>query len=1621
MAKYTRKQLEKLSDEKLISLSTSDNRITVDDFGTIIPNSDFYLSWSSGNDTPTGTYITLFSGGTFVSQNGSTGQYCINGVGDSTTCSAAGNYSFYLSYDSGTWFKGQLEKTMPAADEWSTFIASGNMDLTPDNDFHLYWTLEGVQLSTYIELSPIEGTFTTTGRRLECQEENLSICSSGQYCINGEGGTTACALSGTSTFYLLYDNPYEGSSDNTVVRGDGGYDASGDWEYSGTYHKWDGTNGTFFTDGTDQYPVGGTFTTGKLNTIPIIFTEPCISPLCREGRFSTEGGSNGNWRIDFTCTYSTCSGTNDTFIYVYYDSGTALVGELFYDTQYKDWLDGFQGHSGYENHYHFSGESDGPGDIYKHDGSVGQFVIGTDLVYDTYHNMIAGPANLAENNYGWKNGFQQREGCHKYVTSFCEEEICWWDFTIGYNGSGVGSNTQTWDQASDHFGCSQEVWDNTSRSSSDCIYVTMNGLDLIGRCDCTCGNGAHHNDAPDWADCMGPGDDEGTCVNQCKQWCRDGYNIEEDSSSSTGEPEGTSGLHYEFENCYRGRENFDSGLTPDIGPNYYYCKYWEINMENLGNDFLTLPNQFNIWYKYTSGDSQTNCDDQCPVEDLCATENVSGCCYGAPGYCQMEITLTSTPVWWPDNDPGSTPTIDTFYEGQNLVSFPFSDLDSYAISDIFQPIDNYFGIVGEGTAASATATGWVGSLTTIDPKSGYWVGVNEDTQSPFCCTWDNSNVLDSSHIDSNTVYNLNAGSNLISFPGTQPMDVSVALAGYEDDIDGVIGNGIACANFGGYFAGSLTEFEPNHGYWIKTSADVDLVYGSGDYVPLDDDDDTTTTGCTATAACNYSASATEDDGSCEYDSDCFGTCGGNAVVDDCGVCGGNDACLGECGTSDCNGYIETYSQYAYDWCVDVCTGQNNSGHNCVYPMADWCDIAYGYDTVSGELCLYYCRVYGPGYETNWGCEQQCENLMAINVTWGNECVAACEAAAPRISHNRDSTSTTDFTYVSNKDVPLYLTKGQPDENLSEKFNDYKERLQNWLEGNNDIGPRPLGPRPLPSQDCRQERQLLQKVSQLSSLEEMVSELEGYLRNNEPCLNVTSTRDDTLCGDVNGDGLINVLDIVQIVNFILGNLEFNDHQICAADMDSSDGLNILDIVQIMGLLLNPPTDPLTCNHCDDSSPPLSNDEVIARIYCYQNGDQCDPTVDNFWPFISSDEPLISLVVQTGAVIEENSGNLPEGIDVNKVVITAPHAQGQYRPTRWYNSGDPSSGSDYCDGYSADTQNECSNGEDCYKASDFCTGAMAKVIGEITGATVIYTRGRQSDPNYYDYLGIDYWGHYAGDNVGSGNAIDNMNLGGIQTPAYEPQFSSQGINELTEFKSTLGDYLSTHPEIKLVLDFHGAGTTYNHWDVDIGLLGYNDNGSNGLTCNPGQDGCDNVLDSVVIGPTQEAFNNDSSYPPSVAGTCLDSNFLEHMVNIYHDNEIGWCNHGCDGGLSNCPTFGDCPPDVTGHGPISFNDFAGSSQHSVTRFVNKFFGSYGVDSVQIETSAIYRCLSTSNPNNVLKYTRAMQQIVDLAQGFYTNNTQQRNSGTDSNIRHSSRNNQQSEKQILIGRIMENQINGK
>ena len=59
----------------------------------------------------------------------------------------------------------------------------------------------------------------------------------------------------------------------------------------------------------------------------------------------------------------------------------------------------------------------------------------------------------------------------------------------------------------------------------------------------------------------------------------------------------------------------------------------------------------------------------------------------------------------------------------------------------------------------------------------------------------------------------------------------------------------------------------------------------------------------------------------------------------------------------------------------------------------------------------------------------------------------------------------------------------------------------------------------------------------------------------------------IIGDINQDYVINVLDIINLINFILGTEIPNNNQITLSDLNSDEIVNILDVVMLVNLILN----------------------------------------------------------------------------------------------------------------------------------------------------------------------------------------------------------------------------------------------------------------------------------------------------------------------------------------------------------------------------------------------------------------------------------------------------------------------
>ena len=57
------------------------------------------------------------------------------------------------------------------------------------------------------------------------------------------------------------------------------------------------------------------------------------------------------------------------------------------------------------------------------------------------------------------------------------------------------------------------------------------------------------------------------------------------------------------------------------------------------------------------------------------------------------------------------------------------------------------------------------------------------------------------------------------------------------------------------------------------------------------------------------------------------------------------------------------------------------------------------------------------------------------------------------------------------------------------------------------------------------------------------------------------------GDINGDSIVNIQDIVQLISIILGSIDPTDAQGAAADINSDSVINIQDIVLVISIILD----------------------------------------------------------------------------------------------------------------------------------------------------------------------------------------------------------------------------------------------------------------------------------------------------------------------------------------------------------------------------------------------------------------------------------------------------------------------
>ena len=93
--------------------------------------------------------------------------------------------------------------------------------------------------------------------------------------------------------------------------------------------------------------------------------------------------------------------------------------------------------------------------------------------------------------------------------------------------------------------------------------------------------------------------------------------------------------------------------------------------------------------------------------------------------------------------------------------------------------------------------------------------------------------------------------------------------------------------------------------------------------------------------------------------------------------------------------------------------------------------------------------------------------------------------------------------------------------------------------------------------------------------------------------------DIIFGDINNDSLVNVLDIVLIVSFILMTDSPTDSEFYAGDVNSDGQINVLDVVTIVQMILNP-----LPGACYLEPDPGECEAAITKYYYNIQSEQCD---------------------------------------------------------------------------------------------------------------------------------------------------------------------------------------------------------------------------------------------------------------------------------------------------------------------------------------------------------------------------------------------------------------------------------
>jgi len=307
------------------------------------------------------------------------------------------------------------------------------------------------------------------------------------------------------------------------------------------------------------------------------------------------------------------------------------------------------------------------------------------------------------------------------------------------------------------------------------------------------------------------------------------------------------------------------------------------------------------------------------------------------------------------------------------------------------------------------------------------------------------------------------------------------------------------------------------------------------------------------ALCEYAEENYDCDGNCTAEEDCFGECGGDAVIDECGECGGDGSSCGEVS----NLFIS-----------EAAEGSSNNKYLEIFN-------ASGEDVDLGAYGLSSCS-NGCDVEGEWDYPNNVTFEPGTMLAAGDVYVVCHGSSDEIILAECDQT----FTYLSNGDDVFALTYGNT-----------------TLDIIGDTGGDPgSGWQICDIENATKDHTIVRKswVTEGTSNWGASSGSDGsdcqwvvLDQNDWTDLGSHTMGDDGGCdvnGDVNSDGILNVLDVVAVVSAITTG---NTDSLNCADMNGDEIINVLDIVQIVSIIVGGRT-------ADASEATLNTDNSTVSI-------------------------------------------------------------------------------------------------------------------------------------------------------------------------------------------------------------------------------------------------------------------------------------------------------------------------------------------------------------------------------------------------------------------------------------------